>query len=427
MTKIKAQHIVTHNQRKTETPQHPEQVDRVYEVAKNSAFVVTSDKVEINWFHTGLLTIIPALMIYGLFTVKITLPTVILSFIMYFWTGLGITGGYHRLWSHRAFQARWFVRLMLCLGGGGAFEGSAKWWCRNHRAHHRYTDTERDPYNAKRGFFYAHLGWMLVKQKAKCIGYADISDLNRDPMILWQHKYYPQVALGVGVVLPVVIASFWGDIAGGFFYACMARIFFVHHATFFVNSLAHTLGDKTYSDLHTAFDSFITALLTLGEGYHNYHHEFPQDYRNGILPYHYDPTKWLISGLSFFGLTYNLKAISDEEIEKAKLQMTQRNLNVELAKLHLGKKFEDIPFLSWEEFEIRTKKGEQLIVINDVVHDVSSFVHDHPGGRQTLLNHVGTDATSFFEGRNENQAHKHSKDALKYLLAMRVAKLKLHY
>jgi stearoyl-CoA desaturase (delta-9 desaturase) len=189
------------------------------------------------------------------------------------------------------------------------------------------------------------------------------------------------------------------------------------------------LGDKTYSDLHTAFDSVVTAVLSmlfvvnriltnlaLGEGYHNYHHEFPSDYRNGIKFYHYDPTKWLITGLSYLGLTYNLKMINNGEIEKAKLQMHQRTLNVERAKLQLGKNFNDLSNMTWEEFQSQVSKGQQLVVIDNIVHDVSEFVHDHPGGRQTLLNYVGTDATNFFEGQEGYQKHAHSKEARKYPL-----------
>lgn len=392
------------------------------EVPKESTFISMKDSIEINWFHTIMLTSIPALALYGYFTTQIQMPTMVLSVIMYFWTGLGITAGYHRLWSHRAYKARWIVRFLLCLGGAAAFEGSAKWWSRNHRAHHRYTDTNKDPYNAKRGFFYSHLGWMLMKQNGKSIGYADISDLNRDPMILWQHKFYLPIAIGVGVVFPILVASLWGDAAGGFFYACMARIFFVHHATFFVNSLAHTLGDKTFSDLHTAFDSVVTAVLTLGEGYHNYHHEFPHDYRNGIKFYHYDPTKWLIGGLNLFGLTYDLKQIPNEEIEKARIQMKQRHIDEERAKL--AEQFDALPKLNWIEFKERVANGESLVIIDNFVHDVSSFAHEHPGGRQTLLNVVGTDATELFEGRvPDGNLHVHSKEARNYLRGMRVARM----
>jgi len=382
-------------------------------------FVSTSD-TEINWAHTLLLTITPLLGLIGVIFIRPKIETLVFAVIMYFWTGLGITGGYHRLWSHRAYSASFLVKLLLCLGGAAAFEGSAKWWCRNHRAHHRYTDTDKDPYNARKGFWWAHLGWMLVKQNTMRIGYADISDLNRDKMIMWQHNYYPWIAIGVGVVFPTLVSGLWGDFLGGFFYAAMLRVVFVHHATFFVNSLAHTLGERSYSDHHTAFDSFITAILTLGEGYHNYHHEFPQDYRNGIKFYHYDPTKWMIKALNFLGLTFNLKEISKVEVTKAKLQMQQRKLDWEKAKLI--KKIDELPTCTWTEVQDRVSKGEQLVVLQDIVYDVSSFVHEHPGGRQTLLNWVGTDVTRLFQGLDGSD-HAHSLQAREHLTTMRVGRL----
>jgi len=401
----------------------------VYDVRKEGlskgklgGFVTTSDN-EINWAHTILLTVTPLLGLFGLIFVRPRWETLIFAFAMYLWTGLGITGGYHRLWSHRSYSASFPVRLMLCLGGAAAFEGSAKWWCRNHRSHHRYTDTDKDPYNAKRGFWWAHMGWMLVKQNTKKIGYSDISDLQKDKMIQWQHNYYPWIAFGVGVIFPTLFAGLvWNDYAGGYFYASVLRIVFVHHATFFVNSLAHTFGDKPFSDHHTAFDSIITAVLTFGEGYHNYHHEFPQDYRNGIRFFHYDPTKWLIGALSFVGLTYDLKQISPEEIAKAKVQMAQRGLDFEKAKLRIGKTFDELPSIAWTEIKNRVGNGECLVVIDNIVHNVENFVHEHPGGRQTLLHWVGTDATRLFNGLDGSE-HIHSKEARKFLLSLRVAKL----
>ena len=221
---------------------------------------------------------------------------------------------------------------------------------------------------------------------------------------------------------------------GGLFYATALRIVFIHHATFFVNSLAHHLGDKTFSDHHTSFDSFITALLSkfslgsilffvaLGEGYHNYHHEFPQDYRNGIRYFHYDPTKWMIGFLSLFGWTYDLKTIPAEEVKKARIQMQQRLIDNEKAKLKYGKKYQNLPEMTMEEFNKRITKGDCLVIINNVVHDVKTFVHEHPGGSQTLLYYVGQDVTALFNGANG--AHKHTTKAVDYLNAMRMAHVK---
>lgn len=379
---------------------------------------------EINWLQTTLLTVTPALALYGFCTTSWTLPTFIATVILYFLTGLGITAGYHRLWSHRCYRAHKVVRWALILFGGAAFEGSCKWWSRNHRAHHRYNDTDKDPYAVHNGFWWAHVGWMIWKQDLNRCGRVDIRDLEADRMVQWQHKNYGLVAIGVGVVFPTLLCGLlWGDFRGGFFFASMLRIVFVHHATFFVNSLAHYHGFSTYSDLQSAKDSWVTAILTLGEGYHNYHHEFPSDYRNGIKFYHYDPTKWLIRAFYSCGLADNLKTYSKSDAEKAELQTRQRQLMILSASNDFGPDFETLPDMQWSEFIRRSNDDkEKLVVIGDFVHDVTKFVDEHPGGRQTLLNFVGTDSTKYFYGEiGTPQVHVHTKLGRKLLKPLRIA------
>jgi stearoyl-CoA desaturase (delta-9 desaturase) len=143
----------------------------------------------------------------------------------------GITAGYHRLWAHRSYNASKPFQYLLALAGAGAVQGSIKWWSRGHRAHHRYTDTDLDPYNAHKGFWYAHVGWMLVKPRRKP-GVADISDLSKNEIVRWQHKYYVYLLLLMGFIVPTVVAGLgWGDWKGGYFYAAAARLLFVHHVS----------------------------------------------------------------------------------------------------------------------------------------------------------------------------------------------------
>lgn len=152
------------------------------------------------------------------------------------------------------------------MAGTGAVQGSIKWWSRGHRAHHRYTDTELDPYNAHWGFWWSHVGWMLFKPIRKP-GVADVSDLSRSEVVRWQHRWYLWLILAMGFGVPTVIPGLlWGDWRGGYFYAGAARLVFVHHSTFCVNSLAHWLGEAPFDDKHTPRDHFITALVTVGEG-----------------------------------------------------------------------------------------------------------------------------------------------------------------
>ncbi|KAI8868285.1 hypothetical protein GQ42DRAFT_125503, partial [Ramicandelaber brevisporus] len=290
---------------------------RIHESAATSDFDKQPLLKRINWVHAVLLTSTPVLAVYGLATTKLTLATLAWAVVYYFMTGLGITGGYHRYWSHRSYQAAWPLRMFWALMGAGAVEGSILWWCRDHRVHHRYTDTDQDPYSAHKGLWHSHMGWMLVRKDRRTIGHADISDLLADKIVMWQHHNYLWLSVAFGALFPMAVAGLgWGDWRGGFFVAGICRLVFVHHSTFCVNSLAHYLGEQTYDDRRSPRDHFITALVTLGEGWHCFHHEFPQDFRNGLRWYHYDPTKWTIALCSYLGLSYKLKRFPQNEIEK---------------------------------------------------------------------------------------------------------------
>lgn len=105
-------------------------------------------------------------------------------------TNLTNLAGYHRLWAHTSYKATLPLQIYLAAVGVGAAEGSIRWWSKGHRAHHRYTDTVKDPYSVRKGFIYAHIGWIVMKQNPKRIGRSDITDLNEDPIVVWQHVNY---------------------------------------------------------------------------------------------------------------------------------------------------------------------------------------------------------------------------------------------
>lgn len=242
---------------------------------------------KINWLNTTLVIILP---IYGLYLARHTplrRPTLIWSFIYYALTAFGITGGYHRLWSHHCYSARLPLRLFFAFTGAGAIQGSIRWWSANHRAHHRWTDTARDPYSVMRGLLYSHLGWMVLNSDPKVKGRTDISDLDSDPVVYYQHKHYVKCLLLAAWVFPMVVAGLgWGDWQGGLVYAGIIRAALVQQATFCVNSLAHYMGEQPFDDRRSPRDHFLTALITMGEGYHNFHHEFPSDYRTSESSLH---------------------------------------------------------------------------------------------------------------------------------------------
>ncbi|CAA6816650.1 MAG: Fatty acid desaturase (EC; Delta-9 fatty acid desaturase (EC [uncultured Thiotrichaceae bacterium] len=258
------------------------------------------------------------------------LSTIIAAILAIGFCGLSITAGYHRLWSHKAYEANVVVRFLFAIGGAFALQNSILHWSSDHRTHHRFVDdNEKDPYSANRGFWYSHIGWMLREYYPQDYNdYHNVRDLKRDKIVMWQHNNYLLLALltnfGIPVVFGLITGQFWASILlVGFL-----RLVVSHHVTFLINSLAHMWGTQPYNDQNTAKDNPIVALLTYGEGYHNYHHAFAFDYRNAIKWWQFDPTKWLIKSLSLVGLAKNLRKTPEERINKA-IAKLQRNKTCE--------------------------------------------------------------------------------------------------
>ena len=186
---------------------------------------------ETQWISVIALTFTPIASIYGWFTTPLQFKTALFAIFYYFFTGVGITAGYHRLWAHRSYNASRPLEYLLAIAGAGAIQGSIKWWSRGHRAHHRYTDTDLDPYGAHHGLLWSHIGWMIFKPRRKP-GVADVSDLTRNPVVRWQHNWFVWLILLMGIVVPTVIPGyFWGDWRGGYFYSALTRLLFVHHVS----------------------------------------------------------------------------------------------------------------------------------------------------------------------------------------------------
>ncbi|KAF8886523.1 delta 9-fatty acid desaturase protein [Infundibulicybe gibba] len=346
---------------------------------------------EINWLSFTILTVTPTIGLIGAMFTKLRWETFLFAVFYYYVTGLGITAGYHRLWAHRSYNASKPLQYFFAMAGAGAVEGSIRWWSRGHRAHHRYTDTDLDPYNAHKGLYWSHIGWMMVKPRRRP-GVADVSDLTKNEVVRWQHRHYIPLILTMGFIVPTVIPWLgWGDAMGGYVYAGVLRLCFVHHSTFCVNSLAHWLGEAPFDDKHTPRDHLITALVTIGEGYHNFHHQFPMDYRNAIRWYQYDPTKWFIWVCQLFGLASHLKIFPDNEVKKGQLTMQLKKLRETQEMLAWPSDSNDLPVISWESFQEQAQK-RPLILISGFIHDVSDFTQEHPGGAHLLIKMIGKDA-----------------------------------
>ncbi len=274
------------------------------------------------------------------------------SAILLYITGLGVTAGYHRLYSHSTYKIHPIVEAVLLFFATMATQGSALRWSFDHRHHHAFVDTDRDPYSIKKGFWYAHFLWLLEKPKE--IEDKVVRDLLKKPLIRFQHRFYAPLMLLTNGLASLFFGWCFGDYLGAFLFVWFVRLFFLHHFTWFINSLAHTWGARTFCKELSAVDNYLISLVTFGEGYHNYHHTFSYDYRNGIRWYHFDPTKWLIWTLSKLGLASQLKKNQRHFIEKRIILERKQLL---LDKIHSS--FSDYK-KAWEE---------QVIILTDSIID----------------------------------------------------------
>jgi len=231
----------------------------------------------------------------------------------YFVGGMGITVGAHRLWSHKSFEAAWPLRLFLAFGAYVANQGSLWHWCRDHRVHHRYSDTGRDPHNANYGFWYSHFGWLMVQKEPQVVQAGremDLSDLEADPIFMWQKKLYPFGGPFCCFILPALVPwYFWNEsflvgVGIAFF-----RYVLVLNATWCVNSVAHCFGYRPYRPNAPPAENLFVSILAVGEGWHSYHHAYAFDYATsefGVLG-QWNPSKFFIDTMALFGLAWNRK------------------------------------------------------------------------------------------------------------------------
>ena len=367
-------------------------------------------KAPINWIPATFLVTTPIAAViitpWYLFTHDVSAPVWGVFGAFMVWTGISITAGYHRLLAHRAYKAHPIAKNFLLLGSTLAVQGSAFDWVSGHRVHHRHVDDVMDdPYSAKRGFWFSHIGWMLRNYPSGNFDYKNIPDLTKDKVLQIQHKYYGLWVLATNVGLVAAVGWLLGDVWGTLVLAGLLRLVLTHHFTFFINSLCHMFGSRPYTDTNTARDNFFLAIFTWGEGYHNYHHFFQYDYRNGVKWWQYDPTKWLIAGLSKIGLASDLRTVDDTTIKHAEVQMqfkaaqqqidTATNSGIDLP--HAMKSFQDrIKFeydaftqtvAEWQALKAKTielKKTE----FADRLHEADDKLkHDYAKIEQKILEH----------------------------------------
>lgn len=281
----------------------------------------------VNWIPSLFLVIYQVVLLLSLpFYFYHSIPSagmIITTFVLLYITGLSITGGYHRFYSHRTFKTNRFMEVILLFFGSMAGQGSALRWSFDHRIHHAHVDTDEDPYSIKKGFWYAHFLWIF--EKPRPYDTKVIPDLLSNRLVIFQDRFYGLLFLGTNLLAFGLVGWSLNDYLGALVMAVGLRLFLLHHFTWFINSLAHTWGDKPFSQEHSAVNNYIISLLTFGEGYHNFHHTYANDYRNGVYWYQFDPTKWLIWVLSKLGLVQNLRKMDAYTIKK-RLVIEHKNL-----------------------------------------------------------------------------------------------------
>ncbi|XP_026742945.1 acyl-CoA Delta(11) desaturase-like [Trichoplusia ni] len=280
--------------------------------------VVYKNFLTIGYMHAAAL--------YGLYLcfTQAKWATVIYAYLSYVAATIGVTAGAHRLWSHKAFKATFPLQVILMLFLSIANQ-RATHWVRDHRTHHKYSDTDADPHNASRGFFYSHIGWLFVKKhpEVKKRGkLMDLSDIYSNPVLMFQHRHAKYFLPTMCFVIPTLIPMiFWGETFNNAWNITLTRYIFNAHVFFLVNSAAHIFGNKPYDKDILSGESNIVSLATFGEGFHNYHHVFPWDYRNAelggtVLNY----TKVFIDLAAAIGWAYDLKTVPKELVYKRALR-----------------------------------------------------------------------------------------------------------
>ncbi|GAB5387809.1 MAG: fatty acid desaturase [Alphaproteobacteria bacterium] len=295
----------------------------------------------LNWPAVIVLLVLPPALIaaavayhmhYGIGAAEI-----IMFVVTYYICNISIGVAMHRLWAHGAYKTKRWVEVVFMLTTAMTLQGPALAWSSDHNRHHSHTDGEKDPHsplkykNPVMGFLWSHIGWMLVTESSiKNLDRATMIRLGKNPVLIFQMNYYWQVATFMNVAVPAfvgwMVIGGWQGVAGGLL-ACGLGRAFQQQITFCVNSLVHFFGKRTYT-ANTSRDLWWFFPFLLGENWHNFHHAFARDYRNGHKWYHADVHKWIIAGMEKCGLAWDLVRTSEERIH-AKVVDTSEKLEAQ--------------------------------------------------------------------------------------------------
>lgn len=247
---------------------------------------------------------------------------------MYLLSGLGVTVGYHRLFTHRAFETVWPIKWVLGILGSMAVEGPLLKWVANHRMHHQHSDAQRDPHSPHahgagllamlRGFWHAHMGWLFAEDAPGLRRY--IGDLLQDPHLRAISYLFPLWAV-LGLLLPAlvggVLTGTWDGALMGFIWGGLARLFLVHQMTFSINSVCHIWGGRAFPTSDHSRNNLLFGMIGMGEGWHNNHHAFPTSARHGLRWWQFDLSYLVIRGLQVTRLAWKVRLPKSEMLGRS--------------------------------------------------------------------------------------------------------------
>jgi len=220
-----------------------------------------------------------------------------------------IGAGYHRYFSHRAYETSRVFQFVLAVLSQSTAQKSVLWWAANHRDHHLYSDTELDVHSPRHsGFLYSHVGWIFARRH-DTTNFVRVADLTRYPELMALHRFEQAPALALALCCFAVAG--WPGLIVGFFWSTVA----VYHATFCINSLAHVMGRRRYITGDDSRNNWLLAIVTMGEGWHNNHHAFQSSVRQGFRWWEYDPTYYLLKLFERLGLVWKLKRPTPEVVQ----------------------------------------------------------------------------------------------------------------
>lgn len=346
-----------------------------------------------------------ALIIYPIILICLGVSYVLINSVGWFELILFLTGyymanisvglGLHRLWSHDAYKTNKYVEFVLAVLSAGTLQGPALSWASNHFDHHTYTDTEKDPHTPQKyksrfmGFLWSHMGWMLVGEGSyKSINRVTMVKLGRNKILRWQLKYYWHIAVAMNTIVPAFVGFVFGGTAlaayAGFVFIGLGRAL-QQQATFFVNSLCHFVGTQKYTN-GTSRDIWWLAFMLLGENWHNFHHAFPSDYRNGAQWYQADVHKWLIYLMSKCGLAWGLKRTAKVRVDAKITQTMDQLIDLKKQKIALMQKtLNELNSMCAEKFselenssiEVKKRFWKSLSVVQYKVNKLKFQLHEH--------------------------------------------------